>query len=92
MTLLLKQILTGFHDVAAQLFEGTKPQKASSRVARPSQGPKKAYIRPELRQINREQATLILSVRAWEGDAEASAFLAHLFPHPSERNDTKDVA
>lgn len=62
------------------------PRLVNSGEARPSTGPslsarqKAAYQRPEVRRRSLEQAALIMAARAWDGDAQASEFLKHLFP------------
>jgi hypothetical protein len=51
---------------------------------------KKPYSPPELREITREQAALMLLGRAWDGDENAKEVLEYcadtLFPPPPPKN------
>lgn len=47
---------------------------------------KKPYSSPELRKLNREQATLFLLGHAWEGNVDAQELLRLLFPDPNDEN------
>lgn len=50
--------------------------------------PKRPYLRPEIRKLNREQAALIMLSHAWDGDENAQELLERtadiLFLAPSK--------